>query len=222
VPRAWWAVLGGFLALAIRTDLVGQRVDVAGRHCDLQRPSELPPLATVFDAAAGFGALAALSPEIGGQAVISVSFGPDGAAGEARVLATDLPDSTARVVLTTVAGALRDLHDPGLPGLRLRVTVGGPPAVRLEVASYCEPEPGPGARGVERVTVYSTSPPPSVIHPPRIRFLVRADGSVEDVRVEVGSGQDELDRSVVERTRQQRFKPALLDGIPISVWLHRP
>ena len=40
--------------------------------------------------------------------------------------------------------------------------------------------------------------------------------------MESGSGLDELDGEVIERARSQRFKPALLDGIPVSVWVRRP
>src|SRR5689334_11663711 len=91
-------------------DLLGQRIDIPGRHCELQQPSELPALTAVFDSAAGFAALAALPPSWNGQLVISLSFSPTGTAGQARVLATDLPDSAASVVLRAVAAAVRDLE----------------------------------------------------------------------------------------------------------------
>jgi TonB family protein len=200
-------------------ELLGQRIDVPGRRCEVQRSSDLPPLDAVFDSAAGLAALAALPPSWNGQSVISLSFSPTGTAGRARVLGTELPDSAAGVVLKTVAAAVRDLADPGLPGARLLVSVGGPPSVLLEPAFYCPPEPGPGGSGVARVDVITTGPPPATIRSPHLRILVREDGVVETVDLEVGSGLAELDRAVVDRARQQRYKPALVDGIPVAVWL---
>jgi hypothetical protein len=202
-------------------ELLGQRIDIPGRHCELQRSSELPALTAVFDSAAGFAALAALPPSWNGQLVISLSFSPTGTAGQARVLATDLPDSLASVVLKTVAAAVRDLAAPGLPGARLLASI-GPPGVRLEPATYCPPEPGPDGNAVARVAVTTTGPAPAILRSPRLRLLVREDGAVETVDLEAGSGLAELDREVVERARHQELKPALVDGIPVAVWLRRP
>jgi protein TonB len=54
-----------------------------------------------------------------------------------------------------------------------------------------------------------------------LRFLVQADGRVDDSSIEVtqSSGHDRLDKAAVqEAKRRWRFKPATEDGKPVAAW----
>ena len=153
--------------------------------------------------------------------MITLTFSPEG---QARVLSTDLPDSSAGAVLRAVASAVRDLAAPGLPGTRLLVSVGGPPSIRVESAVYCPPErvPGPANRGVGQVDITTVGPGPATIRSPRVRILVSSGGAVQTVELEDSSGLDEFDHKIMERVRQERFKAVLLDGVPVGAWVKRP
>ncbi len=48
----------------------------------------------------------------------------------------------------------------------------------------------------------------------RLRVWVAADGSVERVEIERGSGSSSLDRAARDAVRQWRFRPPLVDGAP--------
>ncbi len=54
----------------------------------------------------------------------------------------------------------------------------------------------------------------------RLDVHVDADGTVSDVRLKQSSGSDTLDRTAVDTVRKWRFKPATVDGRPVSEWYH--
>ncbi len=210
----------GTLASARARELDAQRVEIPGRACALQS-SGLPRLETLIDSTAAFEGLAALPQGTWGQVVITLTFSPAGEARQARVLATDLPDSIAAPVVRAVAGAVRDLAESGLAGVRLLVNLGGTAGLKVEPAVYCAPEPeGPG--GPLHVDVTSTTPGPARVQMPAQRILVGEDGAVRTVELAASSGQPDLDQAVLDRARRQRFKPGLVDGIPVAIWIRRP
>lgn len=49
-----------------------------------------------------------------------------------------------------------------------------------------------------------------------LRVSVAADGSVERVEIERGSGSSRLDRAARDAVRQWRFLPPLVDGVPAA------
>lgn len=51
---------------------------------------------------------------------------------------------------------------------------------------------------------------------------VNAKGTVEDVRVGTGSGNEALDRLALHVARAHRFAPALNRGRPVPVWIQLP
>lgn len=51
----------------------------------------------------------------------------------------------------------------------------------------------------------------------RVAFLIKADGSVEDVRVDNSSGSDLLDRAALGCVRHWRYRPAVDNGNPKDV-----
>jgi protein TonB len=52
----------------------------------------------------------------------------------------------------------------------------------------------------------------------RLDVQVGVDGSVLDVRVRTSSGSPLLDRSAIDTVRRWRFRPATVDGQPVSAW----
>jgi protein TonB len=51
-----------------------------------------------------------------------------------------------------------------------------------------------------------------------LAVLVRSDGSVEDVRVRISSGDGALDGAAVRAAEGWWFRPATRDGIPTTAW----
>ncbi len=72
------------------------------------------------------------------------------------------------------------------------------------------------------LSITTTAPPPRRIKPPTIRLLVGADGAIETAILEVSSGYPEFDNAMVSRIQRRRYKPALVDGASVSVWLREP
>jgi len=52
-----------------------------------------------------------------------------------------------------------------------------------------------------------------------VLIRIRADGSVEDVRIVKGSGVEELDAAAREAAARERFSPATKDGEPVEYTL---
>ena len=99
------------------------------------------------------------------------------------------------------------------------VTLGGGASLRLEPASYCPPVPIEVIHdeAPTRIFLSVNEPAPSRLETPNARLVIRADGSVEDVRLDGSSGLAQLDQIIFERTRRRTYQPALLDGLPVSV-----
>lgn len=51
-----------------------------------------------------------------------------------------------------------------------------------------------------------------------IDVQVGADGVVRDVRITKSSGSSTLDQAALDTVRRWRFKPATVDGTPVSEW----
>lgn len=51
-----------------------------------------------------------------------------------------------------------------------------------------------------------------------LKVLVREDGSVAEVRIQVSSGNLALDRAAVDAAAGWQFRPATRDGAPIEAW----
>jgi TonB family protein len=55
---------------------------------------------------------------------------------------------------------------------------------------------------------------------PRVGLLlvVNTDGSVGDVRVMRGSGEEDFDQTMIDTIREWRFSPAILKGQKVRCW----
>jgi len=74
--------------------------------------------------------------------------------------------------------------------------------------------------GTGRMTTFKPSAIPGARPEPiRAKLLVSADGVVTSVTILSGSGYPEIDRDYVTRAKAQRYRPALLDGRPVAVWV---
>lgn len=136
---------------------------------------------------------------------------------------TTVHDSLRAIVRATARARGKDFPR----SYRVHVTGSPALAVSIERSILCGPVSmgGPGGRGatVGRVTVRASpgsgGPPPSNPRPFTTRQKVDSTGQVVEVDIGSGSGFAEIDRTVRETLREQRFIPATLDGRPVAVWL---
>jgi protein TonB len=52
-----------------------------------------------------------------------------------------------------------------------------------------------------------------------VRYLVDAEGNVQDVQITQGSGKARLDAAAIPIVKRWRFKPALQEGKPVPMWV---
>jgi periplasmic protein TonB len=119
------------------------------------------------------------------------------------------------------------------------VAVATPPAQTIAAVSNVKPdnpvftppqakaESGKGASRVGAVADFSTCTKPEY---PRnsqrneeqgtviLQFLIGADGTVKDAKLEKSSGYRDLDKAAQRGLSQCRFKPAIVDGHPAEAW----
>ena len=192
------------------------------RDCKpLPDPKRLPGLDAVTDSAALVTRLAALD-SIPGEIIVSVWYAEHPAAYAVDAV---LPLSvTHEAVLAAVSAALRPAQKDSPAAFRIRTQLRKTPRVVLERSILCSPttEDGSPVRGpvmIGRVTSTNPLPAPTNARPVELKMRVSSSGEVLEVNLLSGSGIAEVDRSLVETTRNERFRPALLDGRPVEVWL---
>jgi periplasmic protein TonB len=102
-------------------------------------------------------------------------------------------------------------------------------AVKPENPTFARPQPqvATGPARVNAVVDFSTCAKPEY---PRnsqrneeqgtvvLQFLIGADGTVKDAKLEKSSGYRELDKGALRGLSQCKFKPALVDGHPAEAW----
>lgn len=188
---------------------------VVQRRCGpLTLPSTLPTVDQLIDSA---GLTSALRDVQGGEFLLSVVFM---GRGRPTLLPLDswvgAPDS----LLPLVVASVRATADVDAPSVRLRIRLTTPPRVKVERSELCIPV-ALDAGGINRVTVTTAGPPPARLKAPVVRMRIGSDGSVLAAEVARSSGLPELDQEILRTAPQLRFRPALLDGRPIEVWLDR-
>jgi TonB family protein len=52
--------------------------------------------------------------------------------------------------------------------------------------------------------------------PPGVRFVVEADGTLSDIRIQQSTGFASLDEASIEAIKQAKFSRGTLDGVPIA------
>ena len=206
-------VAGTMMFMAAGT-LPGQESRPGNRRCaPLTVPKKLPSADTIVDSAA----LAASLPADGeGVFLFSVGGGP----GRSRA-ARPIEDQGARIsdtMTALVAAALRANPDAVGDAIRLRITTGPQPAFSIEKSVLCPPT-APPSTAVGRISTTTTTRLPDRVRSPKFRLRISVEGAVVETLLRSSSGVPELDRELMAVVSRNRFQPALLDGMPVEVWL---
>jgi len=157
--------------------------------------------------------------DIGGGMLFSLAYLDD----DSLPLVRTLYDTDSAAIGMLVRSA-RPQKPANTWGIRVRVAGGPAPSLRLERAVYCPPAPVEETRTRMAIAVIQVQPTDRGRANPRgrvtIRFdaLISSDGVPLDVKITQSSGYQELDDEVVQQTRRMRYRPALLDGLPIDAW----
>ena len=204
-----------------RSALLSDSPPPAGRRCEVaKRPRALPALAAVVDSAGLLQALAADSALKGaaGSVLLSLRFEPAGALAWARPIEGDLPAGAQARVQGIVQRFLRSAGRQDEPwSVRLRVQVGTAPELRLGRSEICPVQHAPGAvqTMAERLTGQDIAEM-NRAGESRIQVRVSPGGQVMDIRVVQSSGSRIMDDMMVRSSRESRFLPELVDGIPVE------
>jgi protein TonB len=124
---------------------------------------------------------------------------------------TEMPPPPARAVVAARFDPAKSIARP--------VDVDDTPARRIFSRNEVDQRP----MVVYRVTPKLSDQRVGKMATPRVGLLlvVNADGSVGDVRVMRGSGEEDFDQTVVEAIREWRFSPAILKGRKVRCWVEQ-
>lgn len=221
-----WLTVAGALA-AQEADRPGPPTADSTRKCGPARePRRLPAVNDMIDSAAAAQTLGVLNGRPI-EVLVSLQFGESGGLAHAAVLWRNTAVDTASAVGVAVARVFR-AQEPLGPrqdpwGLRIRVHTIEGLALAVERAEFCPPELV--SLGTSRIgtVVLNARESAEFMRDGRgyARALVGIDGIVQNVELVNGSGSAELDRDLVNGAWQARYKPALLDGQPVAVWVDR-
>ncbi len=178
---------------------------------------DLPAVSAVLDSAALAQLLAAVPPGDAARILLSLGVGKD--AGTPAIQWVE-PKTGPDTLIRLVSGAALP-RTPGNPwAVRVRIDLGARPAIALEPAVYCPPQPS--ITGGETMSVGQVVVGPGDRMPApgaRIRMvaevMVLESGAVAEVRLISGSGIRDIDDGFVEHLRSTVFLPALLEGMPV-------
>jgi hypothetical protein len=116
--------------------------------------------------------------------------------------------------------SLRPQSPSGLRAVRVRVTGGASPALTIERSTYCPPVPEPRADGgYPSAVLVQIQPGDRLPSTGRARvaleLLVAETGLVLRSKLIESSGMTDFDEQITREFETRRFRPALLDGLPI-------
>jgi hypothetical protein len=218
-------------------EVIGPGAPVAGRRCGPDAaPARLPEVRMLVDSAAlvrDLAALAAAARDSRGT-VVSLAFDSLGALVSRHVVESSLAPGETDAVATAVAQHAREQPSGPAWGVRLRVTPGPTPALRVGRRVVCPPAPVEVRRVARGALMPSLAPavyerPPAPIsggwmggapyhRPVRMRALVDAAGRVVDVRLLNSSGMKATDEAIALSAYGREFLPALEDGRAAARW----
>ncbi len=184
-----------------------------------RQPKQLPPASALVDSSAAI-------MELQAARVLrdSMQFTMLVHAGDSIPLIHAI-DSTDHLAAAVIARSVWPQKPAQLWAVRLDVTGGPTPAVAVARATYCPPEltaassqPVRMTIGIERTTVTSgayglPTPPPRLYTVFEIQVTERGD--VSNVKLIRSSGYDAIDQQISQHIWQDKYEPALIDGIPI-------
>lgn len=186
----------------------------------LEESKAVPAVDAVFDSAKLAAALPAMDAAAPNEMVFTLLTG-------ARPIVqnvdstnkTAVNDETIKQLLATSRAGSRSFA----PAFKVRVVLGEagkPQSLNVEHSVLCGPEmigsPAP-PQVVRRMSPPGSPPPRPREVSPRMRIGV--NGQVMRVDLGAGTGDRDLDDAMRDAMRRNRFRPALLDGRPIEVWL---
>lgn len=184
----------------------------------MREPRRLPAVASLADSASLIAAITAFAREnpITGDTipygVYSLTLGAGGRVESLRPLSYWLPRSQVDAFGSLVASHLRPQEvDPGT--VRLRVSLGDAPQVRVLQSEYCPAE----VRTRFEIRTGSPGVPKTQPQPVRVRARVAADGRVMSVHVVRSSGDPEIDTWVQATLQRGSAVPGIIDGTPADM-----
>ena len=126
-------------------------------------------------------------------------------------LYTEMPPPPARAIVAARFDLANSIARP--------VEVDDMPARRIFSRNEVDQRP----MVVYRVTPNLSNQRVSKMATPRVVLLlvVNTDGSVGDVRVMRGSGEEDFDQAIIETIREWRFSPAILKGQKVRCWVEQ-
>lgn len=214
--------LGVAVALSPKSTLSVNETDVRveKRDCQLlELPKRLQSLDLVLDSIALTTKLQDFQPPAPAEVILSVRLGERPAAHFMDTLAVG---SFSPELLAQVVDALRPVPKGFPRAFRLHLESGPTPSVRIEPSVLCAPLTDEGASVTQlrfSVGISSSSSPPPRGQQVTPSLRVDETGKVYEVKLGRGTGNPEVDRALQEELLRQRFRPALLDGRPVEVWL---
>lgn len=202
-------------------------------------PREALGASALVDSAALAGALAGLSvPELpsGVRPLFRMGFDSTGAVANVEPVFDQIPADYAETVVAAIRASARSQLPPA-PGRRLLdaylfVVTGSQPAIGRSAVAEQRPVLE-NQREVDRMVAearhrFGRRPERWVVIS-GVELRVLADGTVDpgSVRVQVPSGEPELDREALAIAARMRYRPAMVEGIavpmriftPVSFWL---
>ena len=187
----------------------------------LSEPKHLPDPSLVVDTAALFAGLDSVGAASPGDVGISLLWSdhPEGH------LLEELPQPQwHKIVLDLLLASLRPAPEHAFLAVQVHVQAAPERRVWLEHPILCDPQASQGqdisppfGAGVK---TFAPSPIPGY-QPRRVRAktLVDANGSVTAVTIVSSSGYPEIDRALIQSIKAKHYRPALLDGRPVAVWV---
>jgi hypothetical protein len=182
-------------------------------------PNELPDTRTLLDSS---GLRQAVNAETftlpAREHVFSVVIGETGRPTAVVLRDSSLPSQTATALRLAVIGHLRTQPPGDVWGVRVAVTVGPAPSVRIEQAEMCRPTLDLGSLATFRQSRYQISRESAragMRNARNFRFAVAIDreGAVTGVSILQSFGSLRRDEIATEEIENWRFRPLRIDGV---------
>lgn len=187
----------------------------------LEESKEIPAVDAVFDSAKLVGALPAVDAAAPSEMVFTLLTG-------ARPIVQNVDSTNKHAVndetMKQLVAASRAGSREFAPAFKVRVVLGEagkPLSLNVERSTLCGPEMIGSPPPIQmRTTVRPANAPP----PPRprsvsARLRIGVTGQVKRVDLGSGSGDRDLDQAMRDAMMRGRYRPALLDGRPVEVWV---
>jgi len=220
MPRTLLAVtLTVSISLACAAQLHAQRSTCG----PTRRPKELPTVSALMDSSSAFTELEA-AKVLRDSMQFTLLMVPGDSIPVVHAL-----DSTDAMAAAVLARSVWPEKPADLWAVRVQVTGGATPALTVSRATYCPPVLTPasgqpvqmlvGVVREQRLTASRSGAPVVPSPPPRLHNVFEIEiterGDVSNVKRITSSGYDAFDQAIARQLAQNKYEPALLDGIPV-------